>query len=158
MKPIAQAKDFWDKNRKVLTVVIGTVLAVLFIGSILLAVFMGGEFTKEPEAPVTAKGKISFASSDYKTEYDEGDEFYFNKAGTEVMVIAKIPDEEEIFRDQLYDNEYGFQVNGEGEILMEASEITITSEVTAVSVVWVKHPTIKTDIPVTLIGADATGD
>lgn len=153
----AQVKEFWTKNQKVLTIVLAAVLAVLFIGSILLAVFIGGEFTQEEEAPVTTKGKLSFVSADYKTVYEDGEEFDFGT--TEVQVIAKIPEETEIFRDTLYADEYGFMVNGEGEVYLDASEIIMTKDVTTISVVWVEYPNIKSDISVKVgTGADETGD
>lgn len=150
MKQTLQIREFCVKNRKVITVVLSAVLAVLFIGSILLAVFIGGEFGAEEEAPVTVKGKMSLNSAEYKTVYEEGEEFYFGQ--TEVYVVAKIPNVEEIFKETLFSDEYGFTLNDEETIYTDVSEIVMTKEVTSVFVVWLDHPTIKAEIAVTVGG------
>lgn len=152
MELISKVAGFWAKNKKILTIVISALLAVCFIGSVLLAVFIGGEFRHE-DAGVKAKGMMQFIKTDYETVYAVGDKFDFKRENTQINLIAKATGKDGIIEIEDMQS-YGFKVNGEGDIIHDASSITMTEDVTAISVVSKEFPTISVDIPVRVVSLD----
>ncbi len=133
---------------------IGTVVALLFVGSVLLSVFAGGELS-EAEAAGEVKGFLRLSEAKYSSTYLVGDTFVFDKEESCVNLVVKDPAREEIVVvDDLDGVGYGFQVNGEGDIHLDASEIVMTADVEKISVVSRDYPTIKTDLPTTVISAE----
>ena len=57
MNQMDRLKNFWESNRKVLMTVIVSVLSVFFVASIILAVFIGGEFMPDEES-ASVKGAL----------------------------------------------------------------------------------------------------
>ena len=152
MELFGKVAGFWSKNKKILTIVISALLAVCFIGSVLLAVFIGGEFSPE-DAGVKAKGMMQFIKTDYETVYVVGDKFDFKRENTQINLIAKAAGRDGIIEIENMQS-YGFKVNGEGDIIHDASSITMTENVTAISVVSKEFPTISVDIPVRVVSLD----
>ena len=153
MNTFTKLKSIWDNHKKTVIIVASSVFAVLFIGSILLAVFIGGEFKKEEVITYDVRGAMTIVKpGDYKTEYVDGDFFVFDKTKNQINLIVKYADQEDFEKiDNLDAAEYGFRVNGEGDIYEKADEIVITSDVKYVSVVWVSHPHIKVNIGVKIV-------
>lgn len=152
MEQVSKLKSFWEKNQKWLKIVIAVVLALCFVGSIILSVFIGGEF-KPVEEDLSVKGTMKIVEADYLTNYVDGDTFVFDKDKTTISLIVKDPDTGKINQTGKLDNDlYGFRVNGEGDIIDEASSIKMTTDVTKISVVSKEYPTLKmVDIPVTVV-------
>lgn len=142
--------NFWDKNQKLLKIVLSAVLALCFVGSVLIAVFCGGEFTTV--AQVEAKGMMMFTQSSYKSSYFSGDKFSFDRDKTKIRLLAKVPGGSTV--DILDLHSYGFKVNGEGEMIYDAQSITMTEDVTSVSVVSKEFSNLKIDIPVSVLNVD----
>ncbi len=165
MGAFAKLKSIWENNRKTVIIIASSVLAVLFIGSILLAVFVGGEFKKEEVITYDVKGAISIVKPGvYETEYEVGDAFVFDKTKNKINLIYQYTDDadhsDEYGQDEdgnensyavindLDGGEYGFCVNGAGQVYDEADEIQIDGDVKYISVVWVRYPHIKVNIDI----------
>lgn len=154
MEQLAKIRSFWENNRKLLQIVIAAVLAVCFIGSVLLAIFCGGEFASVAETS-DVKGLMRLNKSSYLSSYVAGDAFSFDKEESEILLVAKDPAIDQVVKiSDLAADDYGFQVNGEGEIFDEASSITMTTDITSVSVVSKVYPNLKINLPVSVISFD----
>ena len=148
MKTIEKLNSFWESNRKVLTIVIASALAVLFAGSILLAVFVGGEF-KPAEVEQTVKGRLIINEATYRTSYISGESFVFNKEDAKIRLMAKDPDKTEIVKiDEMEESDYGFLVNGEGELYADADSVIMDTNMEFISVASREYPSLTCDIPV----------
>ena len=152
MKLFGKAAEFWSKNKKILTIVLSALLALCFIGSILIALFIGGEFSPD-DSGVKVKGMMQFIKTDYETVYGAGDKFDFKRENTQINLIAKVAGREGIIEIEDMQS-YGFKVNGTGDIIHDASSITMTEDVTTISVVSKEFPDIFTDIPVNVVSLD----
>lgn len=151
MKQFAQVENFWFENQKWLKIVIPCVLAVLFIGSLLLAIFIGGEFSQSDNNDVTTVKGILKLDAEYETEYSVGDKFVFNTETCAITLVAKDPAIEKTVKvDKLPRQEFGFMVNGEGTVYSDPSEIVITENVKYISVVSTYYTNVKTDIAITI--------
>lgn len=135
-------------------------VALLFIASIVIAVFAGGELTagKKQESNVV-KGRMSLTSATYSTSYFVGDAFSFDKESAQILLLVKDPELNEVVKDEnLPAEDYGFQINGDGEIYDDPSEVILTQEVTSVCVVSKTYPDIKVSIPVTVLEESGNGE
>ena len=147
MSQLENIKNFWANNRKWINIVLAAVVSLLFIGSILLAVFIGGEL-KSGEQLATTKGLLR-VEGDYGTSYIDGDKFVFDKKNAGVMLVAKDTVLDKVVKvDNLPEAEYGFQVNGEGEIYYDASQIALGKDVYTVDIVSKQYPDVKLPIDV----------
>lgn len=154
MKLFEKIGSVWENNKKLMLIIVSSVLALLFIGSILIAVFGGGEFATV-SAAAEVKGLLRLNKSDYLTDYLTGDNFSFDKEKTEITLIAKDPAIDHVVKiDNLPESEYGFCVNGEGTIYDEAKDITLNTDVKSVSVVSKYYPNLKVDIPVNVVSTE----
>ncbi|MCI9518390.1 MAG: hypothetical protein HFK08_03915 [Clostridia bacterium] len=153
MSGIEKVKSFLVENKKLVVAVASAFLALLFVGSILLAVFVGGEFGVKVESN-EVKGLLQLEQSSYTTDYISGDKFSFDKEKSKVRLIAKDPLIEDIVKvDSLPASEYGFRI-GDGEIFDNAEDIVLTADVKTVSVVSKYYPNLKTDIAVNVVSMD----
>ena len=166
MEAFAKLKSIWENNRKTIIIVVSSVLAALFIGSILLAIFIGGEFKKEEVITYTVKGAMGIEKPGvYKTEYEVGDKFEFDKSQNTVTLIYQYNDEDD--HSDEYDegktyatvadldgDDYGFLINGKGDLYDEADEIEITEDVKYISVAWALYPHIKVNIAIKVATAE----
>lgn len=133
--------DFVDKNIKVIKIITAGVLSLGFIGSVALSIFSGGEFKDEVNVE-EAKGILTIAEAKYSTSYIAGDKFSFDKENAKIQLLAKDPlIETMVIIDELPESEYGFKVNGEGEIIVNPADITLSKEVDTIDVVSVVYPT-----------------
>lgn len=160
METFAKLKSVWGKNRKTMIIVIAFVLSALFIGSLLLAIFIGGEFKKDEVITYTVKGAMGIEKPGvYKTEYKVGDSFEFDKSKNTVTLIYQYNDEadhsDEYDEGKTYatvagldGGDYGFLINGKGDLYDEADEIIITTDVKYISVAWALYPHIKVNIAI----------
>ena len=149
-----KTKDFWNKNHKWLTIVIVCVLAVCFIGNVLWSIFSGGEFSTVSKT-AEVMGLLRLNESSYITDYLTGDTFSFDKEKTDITLIAKDPAIDHVVKiENLPASEYGFSINGEGDIYDKAEEITLNADVKSVSVVSKYYPNLKVDIPVTVVSTE----
>lgn len=160
MGTFAKLKSIWENNRKTVIIAVSSVLAALFIGSILLAIFVGGEFKKEEVITYDVRGSINIVKPGvYKTDYELGDAFEFDKSKNTVTLIYQYNDEEDhsgeygegnkyASVDNLDGDDYGFLINGKGDLYNDADAIRITEDVKYISVAWVKYPHIKVDIAI----------
>ncbi len=154
MKQFEKVLSFWENHKKILLISCSALLAVLFIGSILIAVFSGGEFAKTSKT-VGVKGLLQLNESQYSTNYLTGDKFSFDKENADITLIAKDPAIDHVVKiDKLPASEYGFLVNGQGDVIDEANEITMTDDITSVSVVSKYYPDLKVNIPVNVISTE----
>lgn len=153
MSVIERVKSFLVQNKKLLIIVSSVVLSLLFVGSILLAIFQGGELiAKEEKSEV--KGLLQLEESSYQTEYLSGEKFSFDKEKSQVKLIAKDPLIETVVKvENLPASQYGFRI-GDGEIFDNAEDVVMTEGVTAVSVVSKYYPNLKIDIPVNVVSMD----
>ena len=151
MNQMDRLKNFWESNRKVLMTVIVSVLSVFFVASIILAVFIGGEFMPDEES-ASVKGVLKITEEGFDTNYIENDAFSFDTTNTKIQLLAKDPAKEDVVNiPELPADSYGFKVNGEGEIIDDPSTITVTNEITLVSVVSKEYPTLSVDIPIRVL-------
>lgn len=129
-----------------------SVLALGFVGSIIEAIFSGGEFFQIEEVePI--KGIFRLTESCYSDSYIAGDHFSFDKEKSKILLVAKDPAIEKVVKiDDLPASEYGFMVNGEGDYYQDASSIIMSKEVESVSVVSRVYRDLKYDIPVNVYG------
>lgn len=155
MKQFAQVENFWFENQKWLKIVIPCVLAVLFIGSLLLAIFIGGEFSQSDNNDVTTVKGILKIDAEYETEYSVGDNFSFNADTCVIKLLAKDPAIENTVKiEKLPRSEFAFMVNGEGTVYSDPSEIVITEDVKYISVVSTYYTNLKTNIDITVLGGE----
>lgn len=149
MSQLDSTKNFLAKNGKLIRAIAIAVVALLFIGSILIAIFSGGELKSTVEASAI-KGLFRLDEAKYDTGYIVGDKFAFDKESSKILLVAKDPalDNKVVKVDNLPGKEYGFKVNGEGEIYENASDITMTADVHTVDVVSKQYPDLTYTIPV----------
>lgn len=154
METLAKIRSFWEKNRKLLQIALVALVAVCFIGSMLISIFCGGEFATIAQTS-DVRGIMRLNKSSYLSAYLSGDPFTFNKKESQILLVAKDPDIEHVVKiNDLAATDYGFQVNGEGEIIDEASSITMTTDITSVSVVSKVYPNLKIDLPVSVVSLE----
>ena len=148
MSQTENIKGFWERFRKPICAVIIAVVSLLFIGSLFLAVFIGGELTPESET-VATKGLLRIDEGEYSSSYIKGDKFNFNKDESKVLLVAKDTVLDKVVKiDDLPGQEYGFRVNGEGDIIYDPSQITIDENVKTVDVVSKQYPDVKTTLDI----------
>lgn len=149
------AKSSRDNSRNVLKVVLAVVVGLLFVGSILLAVFIGGEFAPEANA-VSTKGLIRLTDACYDTSYIEGDKFVFDKESSSVMLVAKdmsLGENGQVVKvDDLPAQEYGFKVNGDGDIIYDPAQIIVTKDVHTIDIVSKQYPDVTLPLDITVYG------
>ena len=144
------------KHSKVIKIVLACVLSVSFVGSMAHAVLSGGEFTQQNQENPNekVKGMMKIKQGNYKTDYIAGDQFVFDKDNTIVELYVKDPNVEElIIVEDLEKEKYGFQINGEGELISDSSSIVIDKTITKIDVVSIDYPTIKTTLNVNVVGS-----
>lgn len=140
--------EFITKNKKVITIAASVALAVLFVGSILLAIFVGGEFNSTDEG-VKVSGTIRFNTRAYSTAYLSGDKFAFDTQASSLNCMYIDPESNELVQeDEIAAEDYGFRVNGKGQIYDNPGDIIMNKDVEFISVVLKKYPSLRTDIPV----------
>lgn len=152
MNVLVKATDTIRKYRKPLTIVISCALTLGFVGSVVGAIFSGGEFSQIEEIePV--KGIVRLNESVYSDSYITGDSFIFDKEKSKVLLIAKDPAIDRLVKiEDLPASEYGFMANGDGEYYQDASSIIMNKDITSVSVVSRVYRELKYDIPVNVYG------
>lgn len=148
MSRIENIKGFCERNRKWISIVAAAIVSLLFAGSILLAIFIGGELIPEAGADAT-KGMLVLNSAQYNKTYVEGDPFVFDKKESDISLIAKDTALDKVVKvDKLPDPEYGFMINGEGKIYYDPAEVIVTKDVQNVSIVSKQYPDIKLPLEV----------
>lgn len=152
MNVLEKTTETMKKYSLPIKITLCSVLALGFVGSIIGAIFSGGEFSQIEEAePV--KGLFKINESVYSDSYIAGDHFSFDKEKSKILLVAKDPAIEKIVKiEDLPASEYGFMANGEGEYYQEASSIIMSKEITSVSVVSRVYRELKYDIPVSVYG------
>ena len=87
------------------------VVSLLFVGSIILSIFSGGELFDQNEADTGIKGILKLEENNYQQSYFAGDTFSFDKDENKVTLVAKDPAIEDVVQvDNLPGPEYGFVV------------------------------------------------
>lgn len=149
----ALTKDTIKKYQTPIKITTICLLSLGFVGSIIGAIFGGGEFSSDNnQEPV--KGLLRVTEAKYINSYITGDKFSFDKEQTQIQLIAKDPAFDKLVNiKDLPASEYGFMINGEGEYYQDASEITMTKEVESISVVSRVYRELKCDLPVSVYGA-----
>lgn len=148
-----KARTFAATHRKMLIAIVSAVLGVLFILSILLSVFAGGEFTSG-DADTKTKGIIRLNDTRYGTTYFTGDKFSFDKENASITLVAKDNVLDRVIRvDELPAPEYGFMVNGQGDIIYEPDQITMTQDIKTIDVVSKAYPDVRETIDVSVYGS-----
>ena len=151
MKFLNGIYDFVDKNIKVIKIITAGVLSLGFIGSVALSVFSGGEFKNEVNVE-EAKGMLTIAEAKYSTSYIAGDKFSFDKENAKIQLLAKDPlIQTMVIIDELPESEYGFKVNGEGDVYLNPADIILSKDVDTIDVVSVVYPNIKSTIDVNVL-------
>lgn len=154
MDGLQNVKNFCVSHKKILVPVVAAVLCLAFVGSLVWAVFCGGEFAPEKTSG-EVKGLLSLDSADYCTDYLAGDNFIFDKQSACVRLIVKDPARENIINiDNLPADQYGFLVNGEGDIVLDASSIVMEPSIKTIAVASIVYPTIKAVVNVTVVDFD----
>lgn len=154
MDGLQSIKNFCVSHKKILVPVVAAVLCLAFVGSLVWAVFCGGEFAPE-KTNSEVKGLLSLDSAEYRTDYLSGERFVFDKQSARVRLIAKDPAREKIINiDNLPADQYGFLVNGEGNIVLDASSIVMDPSVKTIAVASTVYPTIKAVVNVTVVSFD----
>ena len=106
------------------------------------------EFMPDEET-ASVKGVLKITEEGFVTNYIENDAFSFDTTDTKIQLLAKDPEKEDVVNiPELPASSYGFKVNGDGEIIDDPSTITVTNEITSVSVVSKEYPTLTVDIPI----------
>ena len=143
--------DFIEKHSTVIKIITASVLSIGFVGTVTYSVFSGGEFENNVETQ-EAKGILTITEAKYNVNYLDGDKFSFEKESARVQLLAKDPlIETMVIIDELPESEYGFKVNGQGDIYVNPGDITLSKEVDTIDVVSVVYPNIKTTIDVTVL-------
>ena len=152
MNVLEKTTETMKKYSLPIKITLCSVLALGFVGSIIGAIFSGGEFFQMEEAePV--KGLFRIDEGFYSDSYIAGDHFSFDKEKSKILLVAKDPAIEKVVKiDDLPASEYGFMVNGEGDYYQDASSIIMSKEVKSVSVVSRVYRDLKYDIPVNVYG------
>lgn len=142
------------KTNKIVKIALSCAVAVGVTASVIGAIFSGGELT--PEGPSSqVKGVIRITEGDYATSYLSGEKFSFDKENSTVMLVAKDPAIENIVKiEDLPGSEYGFMVNGEGQIYFDPSEITVDDSVKKVDLVSRVYPDLRTPINLSVVTVD----
>ena len=154
MRQIKRIIYFLNSHSKLFKAILAFVIGISFVGSMVLAVFIGGELKSLAGTDDVVKGLLRIIEFKYETSYIVGDKFIFDKEKSKIMLLAKDPLIENIVNiDDLPGSEYGFSINGEGKIFDEASSITITEDVRSIAVVSKKYPSIKAIIEITVAKA-----
>lgn len=154
MDGLQSIKNFCVSHKKILTSIVAAVLCLAFVGSLVWAVFCGGEFAPEKTSG-EVKGLLSLDSADYRTDYLAGENFVFDKQSARIRLIVKDPAREKIINiDDLPADQYGFLVNGEGNIVLDASSIVMDPSVKTIAVASTVYPTIKAVVDVTVVDFD----
>lgn len=149
----ALTKDMIKKYQKPIKITAICLLSLGFVGSIIGAVFGGGEFSSNNNQE-SVKGLIRVTEAKYASSYIAGDKFSFNKEDATIQLIAKDPAIEKLVNiKDLPASEYGFMINGEGEYYQDASMITMTKDIKSVSIVSRVYQELKYDLPVSVYGA-----
>lgn len=145
-------KNIYNRHHKLIDIAVLSIIALLFAGSIVLAVFMGGEFSDASASEEdTVKGFMSFTTSSYETEYDEGDCFVFDKEKSQLRLVFKDPDTDTIIDiTDLETERYGFMINGEGLFYDDASSVIMHPDVKTIAVVSKDYTEISIEIEVTV--------
>jgi len=144
--------DFFNLHSKLIKAIMAFVIGVLFVGSMVLSVFIGGELKSLANTDEVIKGFIRITKGKYNSSYIIGDKFVFDKDQSEIMLVAKDPLIENIVKiDDLPGTEYGFSINDQDKIYDEASSITITKDVQSIAVVSKKYPSLKASIEISAI-------
>ena len=153
-----KAKGFYESKKKPIIAIGSSVLAVLFVASVVIAVFCGGEFTKKDEKKKEVKGLLQIVNASYSVSYLDGDSFSFDKQTAEISLVARDPAFTETVKiPKLPATEYGFKVNGEGEFISEPEQITMTKDVKTVRLVSKLYQNIGKDIEVTVVDKPDVG-
>ena len=153
MKSASNVKDFLVSHLTLVKTIAIALLALLFAGSVLIAVFAGGEFATKDEA-TGIKGIMRLTEAKYSSSYFAGDRFSFDKENSEIMLMAKDPAIENVVRiDDLPAPEYGFRITGQEEIYTNASDIIMSENITSIDVGSVRYPTVFSSLNVSVIGA-----
>ena len=84
-----KAKGFYESKKKPIIAIGSSALAVLFVASVVIAVFCGGEFTKKDEKKKEVKGLLQIVNASYSVSYLDGDSFSFDKQTAEISLIAR---------------------------------------------------------------------
>ena len=154
-----KAKGFYESKKKPIIAIGSSVLAVLFVASVVIAVFCGGEFTQKDEKKKEVKGLLQIVNASYSVSYLDGDSFSFDKQTAEISLIARDPAFTETVKiPKLPATEYGFKVNGEGEFISEPEQITMTKDVKTVRLVSKLYQNIGKDIEVTVVDKPDIGE
>ena len=154
-----KAKGFYVSKKKPIIAIGSSVLAVLFVASVVIAVFCGGEFTKKDEKKKEVKGLLQIVNASYSVSYLDGDSFSFDKQTAEISLVARDPAFTETVKiPKLPATEYGFKVNGEGEFISEPEQITMTKDVKTVRLVSKLYQNIGKDIEVTVVDKPDIGE
>ena len=154
-----KAKGFYESKKKPIIAIGSSVLAVLFVASVVIAVFCGGEFTKKDEKKKEVKGLLQIVNASYSVSYLDGDSFSFDKQTAEISLVARDPAFTETVKiPKLPATEYGFKVNGEGEFISEPEQITMTKDVKTVRLVSKLYQNIGKDIEVTVVDKPDIGE
>lgn len=140
-------RDFYARHKRAITVTACVAVFVLFAASVILAIFIGGEFSSTDDG-VKVAGIMRFNTRAYSTAYFDGDKFSFNTAESSLYCIYQDPETKQVQTlDELAPADYGFRVNGKGKIYNDPGDIKMTKDVEFVSVVYKKYPSLHLDIP-----------
>lgn len=151
-----KARAYAAAHKKMLIAIVSAVLGLLFILSILLSIFAGGEFSSG-NTDTRTKGIIRLNDTTYSTSYFAGDKFSFDKENASITLVAKDNVLDRVIRvDELPAPEYGFMVNGQGDIIYEPDQITMTQDVKTIDVVSKVYPDVRETIEVNVYGAPDT--
>ena len=154
MDGLQSIKNFCVSHKKILVPVVAAILCLAFVGSLVWAVFGGGEFAPE-QKDNQVKGLLSLDSAYYRTDYLSGENFVFDKQNARVRLIAKDPTREKIINiDDLPADQYGFLVNGEGEMILDGASIVMDSSVKTIAVASTVYPTVRVSLSVTVVSFD----
>ena len=153
-KTDSKIKKFWNENQKIIKIVTSIVLSVAFVGTLLLSVFIGGEFGKT-EQKGEVVGLMRFNQAFYDTNYFVGDTFSFDTEESHIFFAVKDPEKGDAVEktEDLHPREYGFQINGEGEIYEKPADIVMNTEIHSVFIVSKKYPSLRIEIPVNVYGS-----
>jgi len=153
MKVIEKTKNFYSKHRKTVNLTSGLVLAALFVGSICLSIFSGGELLhmNDGSSSSDVKGVMKLTSASYNTSYITGDSFVFDKDSAVIQLLVKDPSLDSVVDiENLPPEDYGFMINGEGEFYEDASSVIMGQGIDSVYVVSKDYQTVGVEIPVTV--------
>lgn len=141
-------QEFYVKHKKAIIVIASVAVSVLFVASLLLTIFIGGEFSSSDDG-VQVAGTMRFNTRACSTAYLEGEKFSFNVTESSLYCIYQDPETKEVESlDELDPADYGFRVNGKGKIYGRPDDIKMSQNVEFVSVVFKKYPSLHLDIPV----------